>query len=320
MNRIDTTATLHLRCGSDIRDGLKEAGFVGNFLEFSDPFCQGPVPDQPLGQFIKTRATFIAGAYELSLDDVLARCQREYGALATLGNYEHVVLWFEHDSYDQLILAFLMDYIATSRPDTRIEVISLDHAPGIERFTGLGQLAPDGLIWVWENHRMTLSDDMIAFGKDAWQAIRATDPALLTSLANRQTAPLPHMPAALKRHLAEFPAPDTGLGLTQKQTLQIIADHGPLPLGKVFGHLMRSYEPLPYLGDLMFWAEVKLMTECKNALFTLSPANADQIWAERTITLTETGKDTLLGKRNFLDNFLGTRWVGGIRTGQPFAP
>ena len=39
--------TLHIRCGSDIRDTLRESGLAGDFLEYSDPVCQGPVPDVP---------------------------------------------------------------------------------------------------------------------------------------------------------------------------------------------------------------------------------------------------------------------------------
>jgi hypothetical protein len=38
--------TLHIRCGSDIESALKEAGFVGDFLEYADPLCQGPVLDE----------------------------------------------------------------------------------------------------------------------------------------------------------------------------------------------------------------------------------------------------------------------------------
>jgi hypothetical protein len=29
--------TLHIRCGSDLRDKLRAAGFTGDFLEYSDP-------------------------------------------------------------------------------------------------------------------------------------------------------------------------------------------------------------------------------------------------------------------------------------------
>ena len=40
----DSADMVHIRCGEDIRHGLKVAGFAGAFVEFSDPYCQGPVP------------------------------------------------------------------------------------------------------------------------------------------------------------------------------------------------------------------------------------------------------------------------------------
>ncbi len=313
---LDTRNTLHLRCGSDIRHGLEIAGFVGEFLEFADPFCQGPVPDLPLDQFIEIRAKFISEGYLIAPNDALARAKREYGALTTLADFDHVVLWFEHDSYDQLILAFLMDFIKATRPNTTIEVISVGEVPGVDRFIGLGQLSPELLIWCWENHRRPLTDAMLEFGSNAWQAIRSPDPKSLETFitsAQGETAPLPHMTKALERHYAELPDPKTGLGLTQRLTLQIIKDHGPITAGRVFSHLMRSYDPLPFLGDLMFWAEVKHMMQCHTPLLTITPNPENPIWAERTLSLTENGHDTLAGNRNFLDNFTGIRWVGGVR-------
>ncbi|WP_417823544.1 DUF1835 domain-containing protein [Thalassospira lucentensis] len=304
---LDTDKTLHLRCGSDIRHGLKIAGFKGAFLEFADPFCQGPVPDLPLDQFVQTRADFIATAYDIVPKDALARAKREYGALATLGEYAHVVLWFEHDSYDQLILAFLMDFIKTTRPETRLEVISVGTVPGVERFIGLGQLSPELLIWCWENHRAPVTDAMLTFGSKAWQAVRSPTPDLLTRFITSDPGPLPHMITALKRHHAELPDPKTGLGLTQKLTLQIIADHGPITVGKTFGHLMRTYDPLPYLGDLMFWADVQRMMTCVDPLFTITPDNTNQNWAERTIELTKFGPEVLAGRKNYLADYTTSR-------------
>ena len=309
---LDTDKTLHLRCGLDIRHCLQIAGFKGAFLEFADPFCQGPVPDLPLDQFVQTRADFIADAYHIVPKDALARAKREYGALATLGEYDHVVLWFEHDSYDQLILAFLMDFIKTTRPNTWLEVISVGTVPGVERFIGLGQLSPELLIWCWENHRAPVTDAMLTFGSKAWQAVRSPTPDLLTDFITSGPGPLLHMITALQRHHAELPDPKTGLGLTQKLTLQIIADHGPLTIGKTFSHLIRTYDPLPYLGDLMFWADVQRMMACVDPLFTITSDDRGSNWAERTVTLTDTGHQTLAGQRNYLDNFTGTRWVGGI--------
>ena len=46
-------ATLHLRCGGDIQAGLQQAGLTGEFLEFSDPYCMGPVPALPTVELIR---------------------------------------------------------------------------------------------------------------------------------------------------------------------------------------------------------------------------------------------------------------------------
>src|SRR5262249_17997632 len=51
-------ATLHVRCGSDIRRSLKDAGFVGDFLEVSDPLCMGPLVHD--ADFVQVRARFLA--------------------------------------------------------------------------------------------------------------------------------------------------------------------------------------------------------------------------------------------------------------------
>ena len=54
----DDLRTLHVRCGSDIRDTLTQAGFGGDFLEYSDPVCEGPVPDTP--DLTAIRAAYLA--------------------------------------------------------------------------------------------------------------------------------------------------------------------------------------------------------------------------------------------------------------------
>jgi hypothetical protein len=53
--------TLHVRCGSDIETTLRDAGFTGDFLEYSDPLCQGPVLDEP--DWLARRSAFIAETY-----------------------------------------------------------------------------------------------------------------------------------------------------------------------------------------------------------------------------------------------------------------
>ncbi|MCG7599334.1 hypothetical protein MHM84_06015 [Halomonas sp. McH1-25] len=74
---------------------------------------------------------------------------------------------------------------------------------------------------------------------------------------------------------------------------------------------MREYEPLPYLGDLMFWWLIQPLTTAPEPAMALS--STDKEWPQRRLLLTDLGREMLEGRRNWLDYAPGERWVGGIR-------
>jgi hypothetical protein len=303
--------TLHLRCGSDIRKGLQIAGFTGEFLEFADPFCVGPVPALPLDQHIRNRARFIASAFRIEEADALARQRREYAALESLSGYGRIVLWFEHDSYDQLILAYLLYRLGERRPAARIELIAVDGVPGVERFIGLGQLAPELLGWLWRR-RVPVGEQQLALGAKVWAALTAASPEPLYEIACTDTPSLPIMAPALLRHLRELPDVRTGLGLTQQLTLEIVRDLGPLPLGRVFAELMGAREPLPFLGDTLFGWVARALAHEDTPLLALIPAADGEPDLRAVAHLTPTGRRVLAGEVNRLDLLPSAHWVGGI--------
>ncbi len=307
---LDAPETLHIRCGSDIRRTLKIAGFKGDFLEFADPFCQGPVPAGSREVLLAARADFVSRAYSIDPKDAEARQQKEHAALAAASSHDHVVLWFEHDSYDQLILAYLLDHFANVARPTKLELICVDQVPGVPGFTGLGQLAPEVLIWLWENHRQPVLEAHRKLGQEAWAAIRNPDPYILLALSNTSTDPVPQMGPALRRHLQELPAAHTGLSLTQTLVLQILADRGAMPAGRIFGTLVREYEPLPFLGDLMFWHTLVDLQDCDPAPLDVSDTHLP--WPERMVDISAHGADLLSGKQDFMQSYEGKRWVGGV--------
>ena len=119
--------TAHMRCGSDIREGLKEAGFVGDFVEFSDPAWRGPLPQD--GADLAARAQAIAKACDFPQADVEAKLRREYDDLAAATDrYARIVLWCEHDSYDQLCLARVLAEFAARRRLPAVELIAIDRS------------------------------------------------------------------------------------------------------------------------------------------------------------------------------------------------
>lgn len=283
-------ATLHIRCGSDIEHTLRTAGFEGDFLAFSDPFCIGPLHDLPPGELMRLRARFLTEISGMAERDALARLRKGYRALEELDRYERLVLWFEHDSYDQLILAYLLHRLNENPPKGRVELVAVESVPGVDRFIGIGQLAPDLLAWLWHQRR-PVAAPLLELGTRAWKALAAESPEALQALVATGTPALPMMGRALARHLQELPAADTGLGLTERLALEIVRDHGPLPVGKAFSLLMREYEPLPYLGDLMFWWLLQPLIDAPQPLLIVSDNQEE--WPHRQLALTERGRGVL---------------------------
>lgn len=305
-------ATLHVRCGSDIGPGLKQAGFVGDFLEYSDPLCQGPVLDEP--DWLERRADFVARAYgpavSMDREQIAGKLhQAEEGLRSAAARYERVVLWFEHDSYDQLILARCLAQFAELTP-TRLKLISPEHYPGGIRFIGLGQLPPEALRLLWEE-RVPVSAEALRAGQEAWDALRSPDPRPLAALARAGTADVPQLGRAVRRHCQELPWTTDGLSLTQRLTLQLLAE-GPRTTGQAFGRLTMEREPLLWMTDLMFRALVESMRCVERPVLTGAFEEDDRRWSSERLTITALGRAVLAGEVDWLSLRPPARWLGGV--------
>lgn len=301
--------TVHLRCGGDIRDRLRRAGLRGRFETFTDPFCIGPVRALPREDQIAVRSAFIGEAFDVDADQARQRRQREYDELDRALRSPRLVLWFEHDSYNQLILAYLLHYLSTHRVRARVELVAVDAVPGVRRFLGLGQLAPEVLGWLWQQRR-PVDDALLALGHQAWQAITADTPERLDRLSQKVTPGLPMLGRALRRHLLELPDVDTGLGLSEQLAMQLVAERGPIRAGDVFTALLDEREPLPYLTDDMFWWLLQPLLGGRRPILLCH--DHDGPWTDRRLSVTDFGHRVLSGHDNWLDTHPPRRWVGGV--------
>jgi hypothetical protein len=311
--------TLHIRCGSDIESTLNEGGFVGEFLEYSDPLCQGPVVDCP--DWTRLRAEFLARSYGTWLtrqaEEIAAGLeQAEENLRSASERYERVVLWLEHDTYDQLILARCLAQFA-ERPPRRLELISVDHFPGGMRFIGLGQLPPEALRLLWKKRR-EVSARQLSFGRSVWNALRAPDPSALVALTHDGAPALPHLAVAVRRPCQELPWTSNGLALTQRLILQMLAEE-PHRIGRLFHDLMLEREPLPWQSDLLFRDIVEAMKQVSKPVFTGLIDKPEQPWWRERLTITPLGRAVLAGDVDWMSLRPPERWVGGvvIRPDQP---
>ena len=308
--------TLHIRCGSDIKKTLEVAGFTGEFLEYQDPVCQGPVVKTE--NYLEVRAEFIAKAYGGGYEGTYQRFLIDKQRLQEVANnFERVVLWFEHDTYDQLILIKILAELARRKLPSTLEIISLNQFPGSERFIGLGQLPPEAIYLLW-SQRTPIEPLQLQLATAAWEALCSSTPEQLSVLMRQPDChALPHLPVAIHRHLQELPSSSNGLGLTEQLILEILKEK-PRHCGQVFRELLRVQEPMPWLGDLMFWYIFKNLAEGRYPLVTIQENN-EQDWPHYQATISALGLEVLNGGRDYLSLNPSARWLGGveIKAGAP---
>ena len=68
----------------------------------------------------------------------------------------------------------------------------------------------------------------------------------------------PSLRNALRRHLQQFPAVDTGLSRSERQTLIALAD-GALPLRAAFRAANYDVEEAIFMGDLGWWYHIRTL-------------------------------------------------------------
>lgn len=304
----DEPRTQHWRCGNDIAHSLQLAGFKGRLHMLADPLCMGPVQDLPAAAYQALRSEFISTAFALNPAEIARRTAQEYADLQTLGVDGPAVLWCEADAYDQLFLVRVLAGLECLPP--QLELIEVDRVPGVVRFIGIGQLAPDVLAWLWPRRRR-VDAAAVQLARQAWAAYCAADPSAWARLAHGQTPELPLLAPALLRQLQELPWLGDGLSLTERLSLQILADFGQVACARVFAELMAKREPLPYLGDMMFYALLRPLIEGPQPLIVESDPHLD--WPQRSLALTALGQAVLAGQAYWPDHSGAERWIGGVR-------
>ncbi len=304
------TRTLNLRCGSDIRDGLRQAGIEGDFLEVADPWCMGPVLPEPKARR-RARHRFLTQVLGAPEDEVESKLEAETAGLQSLDDYERITLWFEHDLYDQFILARVLAELQ-SRPEVRdrTRLICIDRAPGPaqgpERFTGLGQLTPQQLALLPDQAR-PVTEAMTVTGQRLVAALTAPSPQrLLALMHDLQDDPMPALPflaRAIGRYLADYPDDVTGTALTHRLVLRLMADGTRTP-GALFARV-QHLEPAPWMGDLQFWAYLKELADAE------VPAIRNLREWKEPVELTGMGWALATGAADWFDANGIDRWHGG---------
>ena len=190
----------------------------------------------------------------------------------TLADASHVVLWFEHDLYDQLQLLQILSQL---RDDQDVELVQADEH--------LGPLGANALEALWKTRRR-LDTDTLDLARETWRALCAGE----TPVAGVRA--LPHLAPALRR-LTEERAP---LRRTKRQLLAALASGASTPLELFAAN--QSMEEAAFLGDTWCFrfvhelAEDGLLEPADGALPAPPPRGDYDAFVSTPLALTAAGR------------------------------
>src|SRR5687768_16115723 len=104
---------LHVTNGSCAGEIIQQTCLPGEVLTWDDTLHEGPAPARLSSDELReVRARFIVACGWASYDEAFSRFARRDAALAGYRDHDEIVLWFEHDLYDQLQLIQILDRFA----------------------------------------------------------------------------------------------------------------------------------------------------------------------------------------------------------------
>jgi hypothetical protein len=288
---------LHVTNGDSVAVPLSQSALGGEALAWRDAYHAGPVRSGERSRLIDARAAFLSscgwGDEDAIRDDLLARDAR---FVAALREGREIVLWFEHDLYDQLQLVDVLALAGETGFDPeQLELIEIGAFAGRPGFRGLGELTVAELESLWPQRR-AVTDEDTAGAQRAWEAVRRADPRGLAGVRLDPPPSRPFLAAALGRLLEELPDVDDGLSRTERQLLELL-DDGPLLTGALFV-ASQDREEAPFHGDAWILRTLAELTP----LVSLTEGSAE---------ITDTGRRVLAGGDDRIEVLGVDRWVGG---------
>lgn len=234
---------LHITNGDSVVGSFQELFPGDTVLPWRDVLHEGPVPpDLPLLELSEVRAQFLSAESGRPLEQILADFHARDGLLARSAEFEEVVLWFEHDLYDQLQLIQILDWFQTQAPDAaHLRLIQADDYLGRMSRARFAELFPA---------RAAVSAAQLSLASAAWRAFRSADPADLEPFLAPNEA-LPFLAPAFARLCEEYPWTTDGLSRTQR-VIRELQRQGLTDRSELFGAFSRQEQAI-WMGDWSFF-------------------------------------------------------------------
>ena len=296
--------------GDSVASTLRRAGLPGEVAVTADVLHEGPcLTGASPAEWREARARHLARAGHASYDEALQSLVEADAALDSAGSHDEVVLWFEHDLFDQLLLVRALAHLGRAGLAGRTRLICIGSHPAFTRFVGLGQLSAAQLAALFPG-RAAVTDAQVALAAETWRRFGADDPSGFAALAGEGTPDLPFLGAAVRRQLEEFPSVRNGLSRAQHQALAAVAA-GAADLATAFLST-QEMEEAAFMGDTVFFGLARELADAPLPLLQLDGANTQGLPGRQRVALTPLGREVLAGHADFATLNGLDRWIGGV--------
>jgi hypothetical protein len=297
---------LHVANGTSVTMTLGPAGVPGATSIWADPLHDGPVPgDLDDDALMRLRMRYHAPSPDAA--DPRNDMRRWRQVIVKHDAYDELVLWFEHDLFDQLNLIQLLPFIRAHVPASKqVSLICIGSFPGHPNFHGLGELYSAELASLFPT-RQPVTGAQYDLAARAWDAFRQRTPEGIGEFVGKpeglqpRAEALPFLGPALRRFLQEYPWTSDGLSRTERRLLTLAAQ-GQADWPASFPR-MHDGEDFYHISDTSHAELAETLSTTSPPLITTSM---------QFPSLTPEGRDVLEGRADRVTLCGIDRWFGGV--------
>ena len=283
--------TLNIVNGNTCIKTMKKAKIEGEFLPWLDFLHEGPVPKNlSLEELSSIRVKFINSFISDDFKEIQKEFKKRDEKLKSYREYQKIILWFEHDLYDQLQLLQLLSWFEKQDLENiKLTLVCTNNYLGELTVTQIQKVL---------NYEINVLDEHFKLASMAWNAFTDSTPEAWFKLLNKPTSLLPFLKSTIYRMLEEYPDSQTGLSRTEYHALLVISN-GINNADEIFIK-SQKLEERKFMGDVIFW-KILHEFECSKVIKR----------EEKKLTLTSLGEELLNGEKSWITIKSINHFIGG---------
>jgi hypothetical protein len=302
------TGKLHIVNGDAFGDKLRKSSIDGEILVWRESLYEGPIGMRMSDSLLlPIRASYMFQKHGIPEDMFTSTTLLQEEQLAMLSReVREIVLWFDQDLFDQLMLCYILSRLSALHNGT-IQLSLIQYDQKIEhQITQLySEVSP-------------VTEEQLNIAAKVWIAYSASEPLSLLALMVEDLSELSFLKSALEVNLGRYPSRQNGLSSLEQLILEEI-DRSEVSLYSLFQIVCEKAGDYG-LGDLQFWGMLEQLRLCDHPLISLTGGDRLPKYGEPLLVqfenwrvrLTDTGRLVLTGKEDHIALNGINDWIGGV--------